>query len=63
MFAHLSVPSFILFFFSSPFFSVDPFQVVNYLLFHSCCNFLHPPSCTFMIQSSEKLKKNLQSLT
>ena len=40
MFAHFSVPKILIF--SSPFFSVDPFHIVNSLLSQSYCYFLHP---------------------
>ena len=43
MFSYLSVPK-VLILFSFFTFSIDPFQVFNSLLSHSCCKLLHPLS-------------------
>ena len=47
------------FYFSSPFFSVYPLQVVDSLLSHSCCHFLHPRiSRSFLLLSGGHHCKN-----
>ena len=51
MFPHLSA---LTFYFSSPFFSVDSFHVVNSRLSHSCCYFLHPRISRSSFSSSSK---------
>ena len=52
IFPRLSVPKVLIF--SSPPFSVDPFQVVNFPISHSCCNFLHPGISRSSFSSSSR---------
>ena len=56
---HLSVPKFL--FFLPPFFSIDPLHVVNSLLSHSCCYFLHPQISRSSVSASKIFRGSLSA--